>query len=298
VDVSIVGAGRVGTALGVRLRQAGHRILAVSGRTATAERAARFLPGVPVTEPVEAARGADVVLITTPDDRIAEVCDRVASAWSSAEGRFVAHASGATGLDALSSAAAVGATVLSIHPLQSFPNVELALARLDGSAIAVTARAHEGFALGERLARDIGGRPFRLADEDKPLYHAAAVFASNYLVAVLSVAEELFGRMGLEREQFLPLSRASLDNVAATGAALALTGPAVRGDAGTIERNLRALERVDPACVSPYRVLAAVALDLAERAGRLTPEGRRAVDEVLEQWSPAGGGRPPASARG
>ncbi len=284
MDVSIVGAGRVGTALGVRLREAGHRIVAVSGGAATAERARRFLPGVPVVEPADAARGAEVVLIATPDDRIGEACDRIVSAWPSGEGRFVAHVSGATGLGALSSAAALGATVLSIHPLQSFPDVERALARLEGSGMAVTALSEDGFALGERLARDVGGRPFRLADQDRPLYHAAAVFASNYLVAVLSVAEDLFGRLGLERELFLPLARASLDNTAATGAALALTGPAARGDAGTVERNLRALDRADPKCVPPYTALAAVALELAERSGRLTPEGRRAVEEVLGRW--------------
>src|SRR5581483_6388769 len=178
----------------------------------------RFLPGVPVVEPADAARGAEVVLIATPDDRIGEACDRIVSAWPSGEGRFVAHVS--------------GATVLSIHPLQSFPDVERALARLEGSGMAVTALSEDGFALGERLARDVGGRPFRLADQDRPLYHAAAVFASNYLVAVLSVAEDLFGRLGLERELFLPLARASLDNTAATGAALALTGPGGRGDGG------------------------------------------------------------------
>jgi predicted short-subunit dehydrogenase-like oxidoreductase (DUF2520 family) len=284
MEVSIVGAGRVGTALGVRLREAGHRIVAVSGRAATAERARRFLPGVPVIDPAEAARRAVVVLIATPDDRIIEACKEVASAWTNAEGRFVAHVSGATGLDALEAVGALGATILSVHPLQSFPTVELALDRLGVSGIAVTARADDGFALGERLARDVGGRPFRLADEDKPLYHAAAVFASNYLVAVLSIAEELFGRVGLDRELFLPLARASLANAAATGAALALTGPAIRGDAGTVERNLRALDRVDPSCVPVYTTLAAVALDLGERSGRLAPAGRRTVEEVLERW--------------
>ncbi|HXF72672.1 MAG TPA: NAD(P)-binding domain-containing protein, partial [Actinomycetota bacterium] len=130
MDVAIVGAGRVGTALGVLLARAGHRIVAVSGRWATRERAAAFLPDVPVLEPAEAAEGADLVLIATPDDAIASTC--AALAGSVGDGRWVAHVSGATGLDALAPARRAGAGVLAIHPLQTFPDVDAALDRIPG----------------------------------------------------------------------------------------------------------------------------------------------------------------------
>lgn len=287
MDVSIVGAGRVGTAFAVRLRDAGHRILAVAGREATTARAARYLPGVPVLEVSDTVRGAEAVLIGVPDERIAGTCVALARAHAVAEGQAVAHLSGATSLDVLAPARTAGAIVLAIHPLQTFPDVDSALARLPGSGIAVTALSESGHALGERLAADAGGRPFRLADEAKPLYHAAAVFASNYLVATQALAGELFEAAGLSEPAalFAPLARATLDNVAAMGPAAALTGPAVRGDSGTVAANLKALSRHAPAAVPAYVALARVALDLGERSKRLSAEGRAAVEEVLDRWT-------------
>jgi len=286
MDVAVIGAGRVGTALGVKLLEAGHRVVGVSGREGTAERAARHLPGVPVVDARDAAGRAEVVLIGTPDDRIEETCASLAQAGAVGEGRHVAHLSGATSLEALATARSAGAEVLSMHPLQTFPDVEAALARIPGSGIAVTALTEPAHALGERLARDVGGRPFRLADEAKPLYHAAAVFASNYLVATTALAEELFRKAGMDQpvQLFMPLQRATLENIANMGAALALTGPAVRGDAGTVARNLEVVARHAPEAVPPYVAMADVALDLAERSGRLSPQERAAVQEVLARW--------------
>src|SRR4029453_12035689 len=107
---------------------------------------------------------------------------------------------------------------------------------------------------GGRGAADVGGRSFRLADEAKPIYHAAAVFASNYLVAITALAEELFSEAGMPGppELFLPLQRATLDNVATMGPSAALTGPAVRGDAGTVSANLEALGKHAPKGGPPH----------------------------------------------
>lgn len=286
MDVAVVGAGRVGTALAVLLRDAGHRIVGVSGRSDTRDRAARHLPGVPFLEATDAVRDAEVVIIATPDGAIGPVCEQLVSAGAIAAGRAVGHVSGATGLDVLASARSAGATILSVHPLQTCPDVDAAIARIPGSGIAVTAESEEGFALGERLALDVGGRPFRLEDDLKPLYHAAAVFASNYLVTITALAEELERSSGLADPMGVlePLQRATLENVAAHGPGPALTGPAVRGDAGTVERNLEALAKHAPEAVAPYVVLAELALDLALRSGRLPAEGRSRIEEVLERW--------------
>ncbi len=286
MDVAVVGAGRVGTALAVRLRDAGHRIVAVSGRDGTMERAATYLPGTPVVDAADAARDTEVILVGTPDGAIEETCTALARAGVVGRGQAVAHLSGATSLDALAAARASGATVLSIHPLQTFPDVRSAIDRLPGAGIAVTALSADGYRLGEQLATDVGGRPFRLADEAKPLYHAAAVFASNYLVAVTALAEGAFRAAGLPDPIGLsmPLQRATLDSVAAMGPQLALTGPAVRGDAATVAANLEALARHAPTALTAYVALADVALDLGETSGRLPPEGRAAVEEVLARW--------------
>jgi predicted short-subunit dehydrogenase-like oxidoreductase (DUF2520 family) len=111
------------------------------------------------------------------------------------------------------------------------------------------------------------------------------VFASNFVVTVLAEADRLFEAAGIsDRSTWLPLTRAGVDGVERMGTAAALTGPAVRGDAGAIESNLRALASDAPDAVAVYAALTAAALDLAERSGRLAPEGRRAVEEVLARW--------------
>ena len=140
VDIAVVGAGRVGTALAVLWQRAGHRIVAVAGGAATPERASRFLAGVPVRDGPAAASGAGVVVIATPDGVIGSVCRELSDAGALDAATAVVHASGATGLDALAPAATLGAATLSVHPLQTCPTVESAIQRIPGAAFAVTAR--------------------------------------------------------------------------------------------------------------------------------------------------------------
>ena len=129
--------------------------------------------------------------------------------------------------------------------------------------------------------------PFRLADELRPLYHAAAVFASNYVVATSALAVRLLGEADVADPvaAMAPLQRATLENVHELGPAAALTGPAVRGDAGTIAGNLDALATHAPDAVAPYVAMARVALDVAVTAGRLDATRRAAVEEVLARWT-------------
>lgn len=282
-----MGAGRAGTALAVLWRAAGHRIVGVSGHEATAARAARHLPGIPVLDAAEAAREAEVLVVAVPDDRIASTVRSLAVANELRHGQWVAHLSGATPLSALDAARDAGARRLGLHPLQTFPDVERALERVPGCTVAVGADDEEGFFVGERLAEDLGGRPFRLADADRAIYHAAAVFASNYLVATTWVAEQLLVLAGVHdaAAALAPLQQATIANVTDTGPGEALTGPAVRGDAGTIELNIEALAASAPWAVGAYVEMAKIALDLAVRSGRLLPEERAVVDEVLLPWT-------------
>jgi predicted short-subunit dehydrogenase-like oxidoreductase (DUF2520 family) len=288
VKIGVIGAGRAGTAVAVLLLRAGHTIVGVSGRGPTRDRAARFLPEVPVVEPAEVVRRADdLVVVAVPDDLIGPVVEQVASQRAFRAGQWVAHLSGATPLGVLEPARLAGARRLGVHPLQTFPDPSAGIARIPGSTIALEADDDEGFFVAERLAEDLMGVPFRLAGEHRAMYHAAAVFASNYLVAASSVAEALLRAAGVPDPvaAMRPLQRATVENVASMGPAAALTGPAVRGDAGTIERNLEALAHELPWAVPPYVEMARVALDLATRDGRLSQAGRAEVEEVLGRWS-------------
>jgi predicted short-subunit dehydrogenase-like oxidoreductase (DUF2520 family) len=286
VKVAVVGAGRVGTAVAVLLRRAGHQVAAVSGRRATIERAATWLPGVPVLPPAETAELGDLLLLGVPDHALGSVVAELAAAGTVPAGSWVTHLSGATGLGVLVPLRQQGARRLATHPLQTFPDVDGAVRALPGCRIAVTADDEEGFALGEWLATELGAAPFRLRDDLRPLYHAAAVFASNYLVATTAVAERLFAAAGVPdpADAMHPLQVATLDNVERLGPAAALTGPAVRGDAMTIARNLEALAEHAPDTVSAYIAMCRVALDLAVTAGRLSEADRAAVAAVLDRW--------------
>lgn len=286
VDVAVIGAGRVGTALAVLLARAGHRIVGLAGGSGTAARAAEHLPGVPVLDAPAAARAAEVVLIGTPDSAISGACADLAGSGALRPDHLVGHLSGATGLSALATARGAGASIFCLHPLQTCPSVELAIERLPGSGFAVTADDERVIAIAERLARDAGGVPFRLADDAKPAYHAAAVFASNALVALTDISVRLLSASGVADPMgvLAPLERATVENLTTTAPAEALTGPALRGDADTIEENLRALSAVLPDAVAAYVVLSDRMLELASRAGRITPAGRTRVEEVLARW--------------
>ena len=281
--IAIVGAGTVGTALAVAWTTAGHTITAVTGRRATEMRVTHWLPGVPVVDVAAAAEGADVIAIAVPDDHIAGVARTVADAIE--PGAWALHVSGAAGLAPLRPIEAAGGRVLALHPLQTFADIAGALEALPGSTVAITSDDDEGSVLGERLALDLGGRPFRLRDDARPLYHAAAVFGSNDLVAVSGAAAELFAASGVPDPiaAMAPLQTATLTNVHRWGPRAALTGPVVRGDGQTIEQNLRAIADAAPRLVAPYVALCRVALDTA--GDRLSAEARRTVEEVLDRWS-------------
>ena len=171
------------------------------------------------------------------------------------------HTSGATPVSVLDPCAEAGAVTLSLHPLQTFSEPVRGASLLRGAAMAVTAgpdptKAAEALAVGERLALTVGGRPFRLQEEHRTLYHAAATMASNYLVGLEHSAERLFELAGMSEgtalTAFLPLVRGAVDNIAAQGTVDALTGPLSRGDRDTVAAHLSALAASAPGLVDLY----------------------------------------------
>lgn len=273
------------TALGVLWQRAGHRVVAASGRDASRERVAAYLPDTAFgPDPALTAAAADTVVLGVRDDLISTMCSQVAGGLR--PGARVLHLSGSVPLSALATARDAGAASLSLHPLLSFPDVATGIERLPGSGIAVTAETDADEAFGQDLARDAGARPFALPDVVKPLYHAGAVFASNYLVAVEALAEQILSAAGVDgAPSYLePLARSAFDRAFALGPEAALTGPAVRGDAGTIERNLEALASAVPGAVAPYVALADAATALALAAGRIDEEQRARVGKALDPW--------------
>ena len=273
--VAIVGAGRVGTAMSGLLSSRGYTVTGVADPSEFARQRAAALSGAePDADPAAAAAGADIILITTPDDKIGETCGLIAFSGRDLSGKKFIHMSGALSLEALDAARQAGADVLSIHPLQTFADLEGALAALPGSAFGVTCEPEmEEWA--ERFVSDLDGRTQFIADSDKVLYHAAAVLASNVLAMVEYAAESVARELGFSDEGFLaafmPLARATLDNVARLGPLHALTGPLARGDAGTIKQHLQALQTFNSDLAAMYRSACLWGLRLVEERGDVEP---------------------------
>jgi len=277
--VGIIGLGRLGNALAAALAASGTPVLAASRRPVP--EAWRDVPGLEIVTPEALLAGCETVFLAVPDRAVAEV----AGALTWRPGQAAVHHSGALGLDALAAATARGAVAGCLHPLQTFPagvRPQEALSLFDGTVCGVEAPEPLGGRL-EALAACLGARTVRLEGVDRALYHAAAVLASNDVVALMAAAARTWALAGLPdetaREALAPLLLASARNVGALPLERALTGPIARGDVATVERHLAALAAA-PDLAALYRALAAelLALDLGHPA-EVTEALRRALGQ-------------------
>ena len=273
--MGVVGVGRVGAALAVALRRAGHSITAVSGISDRSRRSADRL-GVPVRPAEEIPETVDLVLIAVPDDVLPAVVERLAFR----PGQLVAHTSGRHGLAVLEPAARQGALPLVIHPVMTFAGAPEDADRLAGASFGVTAPDGELRAVAEALVVEMGGEPVYVAEEHRALYHAALAWGANYTVTLVSAARDLLEQAGVEQPERMlgPLLGAALDNALRRGDA-ALTGPVARGDAGTVAAHLAALEGTG--LRDAYVALARLTADRALQSGRLEATDAEALLGVL-----------------
>lgn len=285
-SVAILGLGKVGTAVGHLLRSAGYEIVAVAGRSmAKLSQGITYTGGQAFTDFSEAASLADCIMITTSDDAIASVCYEICQRGAIHPGKKVIHMSGAGGLALLSSAIKAGAHVASIHPLQSFASVEGAIKSIPGSTFGITAdREIQDWS--EQMVCDLHGNPFTIADEDKPLYHAAACLASNYLTTLIHNVEAIYQSLGMTPAEalraFWPLVQGTIQNIETKGTVQALTGPISRGDAGTVAKHLAALQESFPALLSLYCALGKETVSLGLKKKTLNPDKAEIIKKLLK----------------
>ncbi|HTZ41517.1 MAG TPA: DUF2520 domain-containing protein [Syntrophales bacterium] len=284
--IAILGSGKVGTAVGHLLKRAGYDIVAIADLILDeARRAVAYTGGEPTTDLVRAAREANCILITTNDDAISDVCEAVATGGGIQKGDKVVHTSGVGGLELLRTARSRGAQVACIHPLQTFADVESAIVKIPGSTFGITAD-EAILPWADRIVEDLGGRPFHIPGVDKALYHAAACMASNYLVTLMYLVEETYGRMGMSREEairaFWPLVQGTIDNLESKGTLPSLTGPIARGDGGTVRKHLRSLRKRFPGLLKLYREMGLFTAEVAEKKGTLKDEQLAEIRSILK----------------
>jgi predicted short-subunit dehydrogenase-like oxidoreductase (DUF2520 family) len=271
--IGIVGAGAVGTALGVALRRAGWPVKAVASRDAgRRERFTTLVEGSRAfAEATALMDEVELIVVAVPDDAVA----RVAGDLHMYSGQAMVHTSGALDASVLAPAMAAGTQVGSFHPLVAFADTERAVAALRGATIAIEGDDQLA-ALLARMAEAMGATAVRLAPGSKSAYHAAAVLAAGGFVALLDAIAELGRVAGLDEPGSLaiygPLIEQTLGNARALGIRAALTGPITRGDRGTLEAHLQTLRAHAPGVVDLYVAAAEREIALAEGRGALTPE--------------------------
>jgi predicted short-subunit dehydrogenase-like oxidoreductase (DUF2520 family) len=286
--VGVVGAGRVGAVLAAALQTAGHSIVAAAGESdASRSRIADLLPGVPVAKPTAVARACDLLLLTVPDDMLGNVVRTMVDAGAIRPGQYVAHTSGRHGLAILEPAAAIGAHVMAVHPAMTFSGTSVDLARLTGCVFGLTAASPADRAFAEALVGDLGGKPMWVPEEMRTLYHAGLAHGANHLVTLVTEAMEILSAAGATDPAgtLRPLLTAALDNALDHGDA-ALTGPIVRGDAGTVAAHLDDIRANAPQTLGSYVSMARATLDRAVSDGRLVPIRALKIKKLLDAASP------------
>ena len=300
----IVGAGRLGASLALALREHGAVLAGYSAPTAAGRsRADGWLGGQASAELASLATATpDLYVVTVPDQALAAVAVQLGEllaaraptpppgAGRAAGPPVVLHTSGATSVEVLAPCEQAGAATLAFHPLQTFSDPATGRARFAGAAVALTPADPDpespAALVGFALARALGAKPFLLADDKRPLYHAAATVACNYLVTLEHQARRLFVLAGLPEDEalslFLPLVAATLDNLGRQGAVRALTGPLSRGDVATIEGHLTALRTDAPDLLPLYSGLGLATLDIVKARGDVPDDVIAALERLLE----------------
>jgi predicted short-subunit dehydrogenase-like oxidoreductase (DUF2520 family) len=288
-NFAIIGAGKVGTALGYTLSRRGYQLTAIASHSlVSAEKAARLIgQGRSMVDIVTAARSATLVFITTPDQAIEAACVKIAAEQGFREKAIVIHCSGALPSSILESARGCGAYIASLHPIQSFAEVDQAIRLLPGSYF-----GFEGDKPARTTARQLvnalSGKWLAITTRDKPLYHAAAVFACNYVVTLLDIAVRLFETVGIAREEafsaLYSLLKGTASNLGYLGLPQALTGPIARGDVQTVARHLQHIQEKMPELISLYTNLGTQTLPLGQAKGGLSPTMAEELRKLFEQW--------------
>ncbi|MFO7577466.1 MAG: Rossmann-like and DUF2520 domain-containing protein [Pelovirga sp.] len=289
-SVALIGPGRVGCVIARALHRAGYALCAVIGtQHQSASAACRFIGCSEqlASTDLGAAAPAGLVLLAVPDDLIAPTAHSLQKKVCLAPATTLLHFSGVHPAAVMRYPGAA-VTLFSLHPLLPFADRDKAFARLSLAAYAGEGDA-AATALAEELVTVLGGTFWLLAAEHKPLYHAAACVASNYLVTLVSAAGQLLSACGIPAQaapQLLaPLLQATLENILSQGVEEALTGPIVRGDTGTLARHLAALELQAPELREFYCRLGEKTVQLARAAGRLN---QAAGNEILTLLQPGG----------
>jgi predicted short-subunit dehydrogenase-like oxidoreductase (DUF2520 family) len=288
--VAIVGAGAVGTTLALLFHKARYPIVSVISRKVTsARKLARLVHCKNYSnDAADIHPATKILIIAVPDSSIADVVAQIAQySKLDFQSRIVCHTSGSLSSNELRPLQVKGATVFSLHPIQTFPgriDVDQQIQRMQGIWYGIEGNS-KAIRFAKRFVREISGNAITVPKEEKILYHIACVLASNYTVAILGAVEKLLQNttLQLSLRQLQPLVIASIENAVSTGARRALTGPIARGDEVLIQKHAAALQRFDNKILKLYQLLGLQALEMTLEDKKISTRVAREIKKLLQK---------------
>ncbi len=284
-NIGIIGTGVVGTAMGVVLNAKGYEITGVYDiHPESTKKLAERIHCRIFHSPMEASDTADILLITSNDNAIGNVVDTLAGSNGFHSGQIIIHMSGAQSAEILDKARDFGARVLSVHPLQAFANLEMAIQNLPGSVFSIEGDK-DAYETAVNIVETLGGEYFFIDSKAKPLYNAGACVVSNYLVTLIDLGVKMLESTGIPKKlavkALLPLINGTIRNVEIIGIPGALTGPIARGDFSTVEKHLDCLEDRTPELLKLYSSLGEQTAQIAMEKGTIGVASMEAFQQIF-----------------
>lgn len=284
MKIGIIGAGKVGISLGYVLKGNGLDVTAIADSLKPALDTARGYLGADMlytTDNIEVVETCRVIAIAVQDRLIHSVADRISDASGDLADKFFFHTSGADSSAVLSMLEKKGAHVGSLHPLQTFPDIDSAIEVLPDTSIFIEGddKAREILRL---IGENLGAKVYTIDGEDKVFYHLAAVFVCNLLSSLMYAGTGIMEKIHIDLEPFIPIIRATLKNIEIKGPLAALTGPIVRGDDKTVSAHLAALSEM-PLHKEIYCALSKMALEMAGKIKSLDEEQIKYLNNLLKK---------------
>jgi len=286
-----IGAGPVGLTMGRLFSDAGHKIVYFLSRNEkNRQKAKEFSRALKTGSRFsQVDEDFDILFISTPDDTIAEIAERIAPQIKSSRNFYAGHFSGSIPSSVLRPLKNKGCRIGSLHPLQTFASPEETINTFAGTYICVEGDK-EAVNLFSRLATEIGGNPFSISTDKKPLYHAAAVIACNYLVTLVNEAQRLLQEIGINKENaakmLLPLIKATVKNIETVGIPEALTGPIARGDVATVLNHIENIKEKTPEFLALYAILGLKAIEVSRAKRDITDETAKNMTQLFQKALP------------
>lgn len=286
LKIGIIGAGRVGCALAIGLKEKGFEIAGIYSRSGNSVEYLNSRLGINVINDIfPTVQNSDAIFITVPDGQINGVAEKININIRDVRGKIFLHCSGASTSDELALLHDAGAHIGSLHPIQTFADSENGWKGLDNIYFGFEG-SEKSLIFARVIVNAFNSKLLIIDKENKTLYHAAASMLSNYTVTLSYIAGKLLGKAGIETaagmEAFMPLMKRTVENITASGSAAALTGPISRGDVKTVEAHIIKIKEETPELLEVYKALGRKTIEIAALKGSITSEYAEKLKDLFK----------------